>query len=419
MVLRLVMALFLILAVLLGGCKQAEVADSDTEKGEIIVGYLEDLSGPGAATFGPQTDGGLDAFRYMNEEQDGILGHPVRPVVIDFKMDPALATSGWDRLRDEGAVVVFSSAAAVARMIVNFCEQDHIVLLGGSVDTDELFPKQPSFYFSTFAHAYGAFDSMCDMVEQDWVKKGEGRPPRIGFDLIALGNYPKVYGKAGKLVAEKRGWDYIVTNTSISPADVTTQVLQMKEFNPDYVCLYGSSPAIIAWFKDMDRQDFYPVIFGLLTLGDPETWRAVGDLCIGSTFYQHGPQWSDSDLEGIKLLHDLNARWHPDVESRPGAYPRGFAHAMAVSEAIKRAIENVGYENLNSEAVRTAMETITDFDPMGWGAPYTWTATDHQGTTGCLWYKWAEGGTMVRVSDWIPYEPLPQEWRTTAWWLTD
>ena len=107
MILRLVMALFLILAVLLGGCKQAEVADTDPGKGEIVVGYLEDLSGPGAATFRPQTDGGVDAFRYMNEEQDGILGHPVRTVVIDFKMDPALATSGWDRLKDEGYVSVY------------------------------------------------------------------------------------------------------------------------------------------------------------------------------------------------------------------------------------------------------------------------------------------------------------------------
>ena len=419
MILRLVMAMFLMLAVLLGGCKQAEVVDTDAGKGEIVVGYLEDLSGPLAATVGPQKDGGLDAFRYMEEEKGGILGHPVRTVVIDFKMDSALAMSGWDRLKDEGAVLVLSGASAAAPMIVNACEQDRIVVLGSSSDADNLFPKQPSFYFSTFPHLYGAFDSMCDLVEKDWAKKGEGRTPRIGFDVIALGSYQRVFGKAGKLVAEKRGWDYIITNTSIMPASVATQVLQMKEFDPDYAFLCGSSPAIVTWFKDMDRQDFHPVIFGTLTLGDPETWRAVGDLCIGSIFYQHGPQWSDTDLDGIKLLHDLNARWHPDVESRPGVYPRGFAHAMAVSEAIKRAIENVGYENLNSEAIRPAMETITDFDPMGWSAPYTWTSTDHQGTTGCLWYKWAEGGTMVRASDWISYEPLPQEWRTTAWWLKD
>ena len=419
MVLRLVMALFLILAVLLGGCKQAEVADTDTGKGEIVVGYLEDLSGPIGPSAIPQTDGGLDAFRYMNEEQDGIMGHPVRTVVIDFKMDSALAMSGWDRLKSEGAAIVMSGASAAARMIINACQQDRIVVLGSSSDTNDIFPKQPSFYFSTFGHSYGAIDSMCDMVEQDWVKEGEGRSPRIGFDIPVFGNYQKVLGKAARLAAEKRGWEYIITYTSIMPADVTTQMLQVKEFDCDYVYLSGSNSADVAWLKEMERQSFHPVIFGMFPLGDPEIWRAAGDLCIGSTFYQNGPQWSDTDLEGIKLLHDLNARWYPDVESRPGIYPRGFAHAMAASEAIRRAIENVGYDNLTNEAVHTAMETITDFDPMEWGSPYTWTPTDHQGTTGCVWYEWAEGGTMVRVSDWISYKPLPQEWRTTAWWLKD
>ena len=98
----------------------------------------------------------------------------------------------------------------------------------------------------------------------------------------------------------------------------------------------------------------------------------------------------------------------------------GNAKQAAINAGYsKNTAKQMGYENLTSEAVQTAMETINDFDPMEWGAPYTWTPTDHQGTTGCLWYKWAEGGTMVRVSDWISFEPLPQEWRTTAWWLKD
>ena len=92
---------------------------------------------------------------------------------------------------------------------------------------------------------------------------------------------------------------------------------------------------------------------------------------------------------------------------------------MAMTGALKRATEQVGYEKLNGEAIKTAIETLANFDPMNWDAPYTWTPTDHQGTPGCLWYKWSEDGNMERISEWITYEPLPEEWRVNAWWLTD
>jgi branched-chain amino acid transport system substrate-binding protein len=411
--------LLLILAVLAGGCRPTDIEDAGSGKGEIVVGVLEDLSGPLASTVGPQKDGVVDAYRYVNEELDGILGHPVKLVVIDFRMDPALATSGWDRLKNEGAVLVHSGSAAAARMLVTACQQDRIPIIGSSSDADELFPKESSFLFSTFPHMYGTFNAMCSIIEKDWAQKGESRKPRVGFDVIAFGMYQKIFSKISKLVAEKRAWDYIITNTGISPADVTTQVMQVKDFKCDYIYLHSSNPAVIAWLKEMDRQGFEPEILGTLALGDPETWRATGELCIGTRFYQHGPQWSETDLEGIKLLHDLNAKWHPDVESRPGIYPRGFSHAMAMAEALKRATQQVGYENINGEAVKAAIETMTGVDPMKWGAPYTWTATDHQGTPGCLWYKWSDGGSMERISEWINYEPLPEEWRVNAWWLTD
>jgi hypothetical protein len=64
------------------------------------------------------------------------------------------------------------------------------------------------------------------------------------------------------------------------------------------------------------------------------------------------------------------------------------------------------------------METIKDFDP-GIGSTYTWTSTDHQGIAGCRWYKWTDEGQLVSASDWYTFAPLPDEWKTTAWWLTE
>lgn len=419
MILRLVLALFLVLAVLLVGCKQAEVADTDTVKGEIVIGILEDLSGPLAGTMRPQVDGNLDAWRYINEEKDGILGHSVRPVVVDFRMDAALAISGWERVRDEGALIVQSGSASIAPFLTNSAEDDHIPILAGQGSIEQMFPQEPSFVFGTVPMLYSLFDAACSEIENDWAKRGQDDSPRIAFDIVSFGNYQKIESKCGTIVAEKRGWEYLITATSIGPPDVTTQVFQMKKFGCDYVFLMGTDAAVILFIKEFDRQNFHPKIYGSLALGDPEVWSATGQLAAGATFFQHGPQWTDIDLQGIQFLHELNANWHPEVEIRPGLYPRGFSHAMAVAEAIKRAIEKTSIENVDGAAVREAMETFRDYDPMGWNAPYTWTPTDHQGTRGLVWYRWAEDGTMVRVSDWYAFDPLPEEMRTTAWWLKD
>jgi branched-chain amino acid transport system substrate-binding protein len=202
------------------------------------------------------------------------------------------------------------------------------------------------------------------------------------------------------------------------PADVTTQVLQVKNFGCDYIYLMTPETGVIPWLKELDRQNFRPTIFGSTGLAAAEVWQATGKLSVGTIAYQFGPQWQETNYPMVKLLHELNAKWHPEVKSRVGHYIRGFAEMMTLAEALKRAIETSGFEKLNGETMKTAMETIKDFDP-GIGSTYTWTSTDHQGIAGCRWYKWTDEGQLVSASDWYTFAPLPDEWKTTAWWLTE
>ena len=263
------------------------------------------------------------------------------------------------------------------------------------------------------------FDTLGDMIEKDWADKGRAGTPRVGFDVVAFGNYQKIFSKAARMAAEKRGWEYIITYTSIVPADVTTQVLQIKEFECDYIYLMTPESAVIVWLRELERQNVKPIIFGSTGLASGEIWTATGEVCLGSRFYQYSPVWSETDLPMVKLIQDLNAEWHPEVTSRPSHYIRGFEHVLVVAEALKRAIDNVGFENLSAEAVKDAMETFRDFRPTENGTSYTWTPDDHQGVHGCRWYEWAEGGTQIRASDWYSFKPLPEEQRTNAWWLAD
>jgi hypothetical protein len=90
-----------------------------------------------------------------------------------------------------------------------------------------------------------------------------------------------------------------------------------------------------------------------------------------------------------------------------------------VAEALKRAVENVGYENIDGEAVKEAMETINDFRPPGQRTGYTWTPTDHQGVHTSRWYQWTEEGLHEPITGWDPYPELPMDQRTQDWWMQD
>lgn len=415
---KLVMMLCLILALLLSpvaGCAKSEVAEET--KGDITIGILDDLSGPMAGTASAFVDGELDGIKYLNEERSGIKGYPLRPTVIDFKMDGALAIAGWERLRNEGSPIIMSLLGAAAPILDQSAQRDRLPIMTGAGMLDQVFPREPSYYFAMNPQLIGVYDSLIDMIEQDWAKQGKLGTPKVGFDFISLGTTPKVMASGAKLKMEQKGWDHIITYTTIAPADVTTQVLQVKEFGCNYIYLFGTEAAAIIWLKELDRQDFRPKVYGGVSLGSKEVWSATHELAVGSTFYQCNVQWTDTDIPGVSLARDLNAKWHPEVSWRPGHYFRGFAGMLAVAEGLSNAIEKVDYENLTGEAMKASLEEMRDFDPMEMGIGYTWTPSDHQGLHGIRWYVWTQDGIMAPTSDWYIFEPLPEEQRSDSWWM--
>jgi hypothetical protein len=147
-------------------------------------------------------------------------------------------------------------------------------------------------------------------------------------------------------------------------------------------------------------------------------WSAVGESIAGSTFYIFSPQWSDTDLPLVQLCHDLESEWNPEVTFRPPHYLRGFADTMAIEGAIDKAIQTVGYANLDGNAMKEAIESLRDYDALGYGIGYTWTPTDHQGIHGVRWYRWTDKGVMEpAMKGWDVFKSLPQEQQTNDYWI--
>lgn len=411
----LVIVLMTILALLVSGACAKKAPAPEEAKGEILIGILDDFSGMTASVGSAFRDGTLDCIRYINEEKGGIKGHQLRAIVVDHKWDGNLIISGWDRLQSEGVIAVFSATAALP-VFVQKIRSSTIPTLTRSGSLDECFPVEPSYFFCTFPQALGTAEWLCQTIEREWSAKGESRPLKLFADAIAVGNFSKNINKALKWATEKRGWPYMMTRTPPAPIEVTTQVLQAKQFGADYLMLYSAEQACIAWLKDLDRQGYKPTIYAAVTFASPEVWTAVKELATVVKFYQACPSWGETDLPVVKLVQRLNTKWNPELGPRNSWYIEAFTHFLALEEALNRGVDKTGYASLNGAAVKEAMESMKDFD-VGSGNPYTWTTTDHQGLHAVKWYQYTKDGISAPVSDWYSFPPLPQEQRTEAWWL--
>jgi ABC-type branched-subunit amino acid transport system substrate-binding protein len=76
-----------------------------------------------------------------------------------------------------------------------------------------------------------------------------------------------------------------------------------------------------------------------------------------------------------------------------------LAFVVVAVEAVKRAVEKVGYENLDCPAVKEGLDSLRDFDVYGI-QKISYTPEGHRGTNTARIYV-IQGGTPVPVSNWM------------------
>jgi len=91
-------------------------------------------------------------------------------------------------------------------------------------------------------------------------------------------------------------------------------------------------------------------------------------------------------------------RYRGEIDTQEDGASTLLSTPVAI-EAIRRAMEDVGYENLDGRAVKEALDTIKDFDPHGMGKGITYTPEDHRGSASVKIYE-VQGREVVPITDW-------------------
>jgi ABC-type branched-subunit amino acid transport system substrate-binding protein len=386
-----ILAVALAAVLLVTACARGPSAE---EKKVVKIGWIGPLTGPAGAACQVGYRNLIDYLEYF--EEVGVPGLTLPPGVTielvwaDSGYEEARAVSAYERMQDH--IVYFHLITTVeTHALKSRLEEDGIAAMTMRPDEAMMYPLGP--IFSVFPTESERFAAVCDWIMENWE---EERPPRIalmGTDSIA-GREPEVMGipYAKSIGIEVLPFEVIPH----LPLDVTPQLLRISELGADYVYITTIWVSAIPVLRDaerlglMDKISFAVGSEDNLTIQLLEALGPTAEGCFGAKTFP----W----YEETPIVYDILREYQGRLDTSGGAASM-LQFGPVPIEAIRIAIEDVGYENLNGRAVKEAKYRIKDFDPHDIGRPVTYTREDHRGAPKLRMYE-VRGGDAVPVSDW-------------------
>jgi len=384
-----VLALALAALLLLTACAPAPALPAERT---VEIGLLGCLTGAGATAEHPCFLGVLDYVTYLNEEK-GIPGLAIELVWRDTGTEVVRAITNYNALADRGVPLIMCNDGRPVEALMSQLEKDQIPLFTGNTQTNFVYP--PGWIFPAWATHAEAATLVFDHFMGNWK---EERPPKLQFFIM-----DSLYGwdmvEDATTYAESIGFEVLPIEVGAHViVDATIQMLRIREHGADLVyfqhIITGAGPAM----RDAER----------LGLTGEMQFASNADI-LGEALIEMVPvgaegflapralPWVDeTEIPGVKTIVDKQLEYRGKIHEGP-EYMAGWVYGAIMCEALKRALEEAGYENLDGPAVKRALESIQDFDVDGI-VKITYGPEDRRGTRDFALYQ-VQGGKIVRITD--------------------
>jgi len=368
------------------------------EKKVLQIGAMDMLTGPAMEIDIPASKGRIDYIRYFNE-QEMIPGVTVEYVWRDTALVLERWTSAYAAFKELGIPVMISNDSLGLAAYKETMARDKIPLITSNSATGLVYP--PLWYYfigPTFAEWYFI---LAEYFMENWQ---EERPPKI-----ALCRSDTAHGTDPEFANERiKDLGFEVLPPAVVPMvtiDSTAQLAKLAAAGVDLVYIENTEVAAGVTMADAGRLGLRDIQWsGMWASVGPRSLAMAGDMMEGFLIPSTWPEVTETDVPGIKLMNDLQMKYRGKVEPDPN-YRNGFIPAVIFCEALRRAVENVGYENVDGQAVKDALDSLKDFDVYG-VATITYTADDHRGQPEAAISE-VRGGKTVRIADWREAPSIP------------
>ncbi len=344
------------------------------------IGGIFDITGPTSGVGKDYAQAAKDAEQYINEN-GGVNGRKIQLIANDYAYKIPEAVNLYKQYKDVDKVFVIQGwGTGDTNALKQQVNKDNIVYISASYDSALNDPsKTPYNFYVGTSYSDGirlAMKFVKDSFQEMFPDAGN-RAPRVVF-IYPDHPYGKAPIPAGKAMAKELGIevgpDEIVGLRAI---DATSQLLHMKEFDPDWAWVGGTTPSTSVVVKDAAKLNIRTKIISNVWGFDENLIKLAGEAG-NERIYGMAPFafWGE-DVPGMKAAMEAAKKSAPDAKYTV-RYIQGWTAMMVMWEGLKRA-DKAG--QLNGPGLKAALETLENFDTGGLTAPISFTPNDHRPNT--------------------------------------
>ena len=374
--------------------------------GKVVkIGYICAWTGPLATTAAPVHRGCFDYIEYINE-QGGIDGIEVQAVWEDYGSAAPRSIPIHKRMVQAGVVLEIHPEEGQAATVLPRMIRDEIPGIYVAGGTSPALITEPAW----FVHSGPEFENIFSFITK-WMREGwtEKRPMRLGYfhidtptvNVLMTNITPYLKEIGVEVVGEERALIFGVIDT-------TVEWLRLAAKKPDWVLITHAGATVAVMLKDAKRlglqEKGIKFMSDIISLQE-EQIRVVGKASEGwyKASYEPTPV-TYPDCPMVKTVVNAARKYRGSDLEVGMMYVKGWIISAVACEAVRIAIEEVGFENLSGHAVRNALFKVKDFDT-GLVAPITITE-DRPHFPGSVYFARVEEGKFVRLTDFMEVHRL-------------
>jgi len=397
----------LVIVILMSACALEAVAAPEGKP--IVIHSPVGLTGPWSYCMKPQLLGYQTYFKYVNEVEKGIEGHPVELVWADSSYDPTKTMTLYRRWRSEGKVfLVILTGSPDGEATKATLARDKVVGI-------DLYCSDPMFYPPAYTYGVGTTYHEMHMVWLRYIAKTWNRQEKP----VLATYYPEFpwafeFDKLFKEAAQRFGITYAGLELAKPGApSLKPELERLMARGVNQIMTILPTGLVKILFSSMDemgiRKKMDVGLWGGIYL--EEIGRIVGPSFEGIT----GIGWYPVEEDALTKARTKKAKEYWDKATGGEKFERpqmsGWMMGEIAVQAIRQTIKKVGYDNLNGENLKQCgFDAIKDWE--GDVHPKT-TITSANQTTARLnrVYRYKDGKLHV-AEDWTPRPELTRDLST-------
>ncbi len=358
----------------------------------VRLGVIADLSGPTNETGSSYAEGFKTAVASVNQ-RGGVNGRRLELVLEDGKYDVAAEQALFRKLVTLENVlggVTYTTGSQIP--LFPQYERERFVVMPVSL-AEFLVTPLKKWVFSITA----TYTDQVKVAVDYAVKNTAGRKPRIG---VVFPDNP--YGHEGRDAARARtkeyGFEVAAEEIMVFNAlDATSQVLNLKKANVDYVVMQEIGPTMATFIRDASRLGLETKVIGTFQTVHESLIKLAGKAAEHYYLGVHTFNGWHEEGPGMARLRETTIKLSGSDQIRTRNFVQGWATALVLVEGIRLA-----GPTLTPDAFRDAMERIRTLDMGGLTGAISFSPEDHRGGKFVRFFKPnADRGSFDPVTDWM------------------